>query len=99
MKEFLNETHQTSGTINLLGENKIVQRTFKLVQPLKRSKVEELFSKSNWKAIDSNDTLSSHFQFYTIIKKFDPFYDAKTHQILTINLANRIVNTFTQIKP
>ena len=44
MREYLNKTGQTSGAINLLDENKKVKRTFKLVEPLKRSKVEELFS-------------------------------------------------------
>ena len=92
------KTQQTSGYINTLDKEKKIQRTFSLVQPLKKEKLEDLLSESNWKHSDSNTILTSHFEFYTLIRKFDPFYDATNHKIYTINLENKIVQVFTAVE-
>ena len=98
IKEHVIKTQQTSGYINTLDKEKKIQRTFSLVQPLKKEKLEDLLSESNWKHSDSNTILTSHFEFYSLIRKFDPFYDATNHQIYTINLENKIVQVFTAVE-
>ena len=92
------KTQQTSGYINLLDKEKKIQGTFSLGQPLKKTKIEDLLSESNWKHSDSNTVLYSHFEFYTMIRKFGPFYDATNHHVYTIKLENRKVQVFTAIE-